>query len=154
MTTQTRSARQRRIAFRHILFLILSLFIATGGVYAQGTSFKYNFVKGYLIGEGYKICEDKYCLSAQGESCNIYRTFYPNTTYKIVAFSDDEDVTDMDVALYYSNGSVYAKDVDGSAMAAIVIAPYTSTYLEAVWKNYASNTPRYKSNVYLIIGYK
>lgn len=138
----------------YLLTLVCSLTALSARTYAQGTSYTYNFVKGFLIGEGYSICEDKYCASAQGESCYLYRTFYSNTTYKIVAFSDDGDVTDVDLYLYYANGTEYARDADRSSLATITIAPYTSTYLEVFWKNYASNSPRYKSNVYLLVGYK
>ena len=154
----TKTPRRRlrgRKAFRYILVQVAILALFSGSTHAQiGTSFKYNFVKGFLEGSGYTICENQYGLLAAGETASLYRTFYPDRTYKVVAFSDDEDVTDVDVCAYNSDGTEYLKDADASSLASIVFTPYAARYLQIVWKNYATNTPRYKSTVYLIIGYK
>jgi hypothetical protein len=146
---------QGRKTFQQILFQVALLALFSGSASAQvGTSFKYNFVKGFLIGEGYTIAEDRYCLLAQGETCSIYRTFYANTTYKIVAFSDDDDVADVDVFAYNADGTEYLKDADPGPLATIIFSPYAARNLKIVWKNYATNTPKYQSPLYLIVGYR
>ncbi len=120
-----------------------------------GQSFTYNFYRGYLIGEGYTIVEDKYCKLAQGETCSLTRRFFTNNTYKIIAFSDDTDVTDVDLYAYNSNGTLYDKDDEDDRSASLIIRPYLfARDLKITWKSFASRTPRYSSTVYLIIGYK
>lgn len=145
-----------REAFRGALFqmAILALFSICATAQEIGTSFRYKFMKGFLAGEGYTVSQSVYNLLAEGESGAQSWTFQSGLTYKIVAFSDDEDVTDIDLYAYYTNGTVYLKDDAESPMAAMVFTPYPSRELKILWKNYATHTPRYKSTVYLMIGYK
>ncbi|KAA5532487.1 hypothetical protein F0919_17025 [Taibaiella lutea] len=134
------------------LFLISAL--SSSQATAQSGSFTYNFVKGWLIGEGYTISQDTYCNLAEGESCYLNLTFYQNSTCTVVAFSDDDNVTDVDLYAYSSDGTIYQKDTDRSSLARITFTPYSDRYLHLVFKNYASSSPRYKSTVYLLVGYK
>jgi hypothetical protein len=83
-----------------------------------------------------------------------YRTFYGGTNYVIVAASDDVDVTDIDLYLYYESGNVRNKDTDTDRIAVINFTPGTDLMLKLVVMNYRSNTPTYASRCKYFIAYK
>jgi hypothetical protein len=115
---------------------------------------KYNLARQSLLDQGYAICENKYCDLLKGETSFFYRTFYARTEYKIVAISDDNDVTDVDLLVYYNDGSLYFKDTDDTSIGVVTFILSESKFLKVVFKNYASSTPDYRSTIRVLVGYR
>ena len=122
--------------------------------FSQEQSTKYKELKGYLQSKGYSISTEQYANLAQGGEATYVKTFYENTSYAIIAMSDDSDVIDVDVYLKYKNGTVYSKDTDAENVAIITFDPSYTRDMQVVIKNYSSRTPNYKSRCRFIIGYK
>jgi len=142
-----------------IALVFICIFSAFNKAYCQNQAkgLRYFTARAALIADGYTICEDRYSDLSQGDQANFYRTFYHNTSYKIIAISDDTDVKDIDIFVYYydSNGEhSYTSDNDESAISVVKFTPYIDRYLKVVYKNYASRTPYYESTVRLLVGYK
>jgi hypothetical protein len=138
-----------------LLVIILGFFVNRAYGQHQQEGWTYALAKASLTSQGYTICEDKYGDLGQGQTAYFYRTYYANTTYRIVAISDDNDVRDVDIYVYYSDGTtVYTKDDDESPVSIVSFTPYVNRYLKVVFKNYASRTPDYRSTVRLLVGYK
>jgi hypothetical protein len=114
----------------------------------------YNYAKSYLRENGYTISADQQADLAQGETAGHVKTFYSGNRYMIIALSDDSDVSDVDVFLYYTNGTLDSKDADTEKIAVLTFEPSYTRDMRVVVKNYASSTPRYKSKCRIIIGYK
>jgi len=114
----------------------------------------YETYKKTLEDQGYTIAEDKYCDLSEGQTCKTTHTFYHGNDYKVVAFSNDGNVTDIDVYLYDSDGDQVDKDVDATDLAVVNFSPAKSGEYKIVWKNYASNTPKTESRVRCFVVYK
>ena len=71
----------------------------------------------------------------------------------IVACSNDVDVTDVDVFVYLSDGSLFMKDDDRSALAIVKFECTYSQQVKIVIKNYSSLTPNYASTIRYFIAW-
>lgn len=135
-------------------FYLLALFVFLS-VSSQAQGFTYNFIIGYLEGQGYTIRNELHGNAAQGYY--IYTNsmrFYEGTEYCIVAFSEDNDVKDVDLGVYTSWGSLYDEDRTVSQLAKVTFTPsYTQDFTVRA-TNYSSNTPYYQSRVNIIIAYR
>ena len=79
--------------------------------------------------------------------------FSSSYKYVIVAESDDDDVTDVDVCLLNDDGSNYDCDNDNNRVAVVQFSPtFTRSMIVAII-NYASNTPNYASRCRFSIAY-
>jgi len=134
------------------MFIILALFCATISVFSQSAA--YLNAKRLVVNEGYTIADERYAYVAQNEYLFNNRTFYGGTNYIIVAASDDSDVLDIDIYLYYQSGSVRNKDDDADRIAVINFTPNVDLVLQISVLNYKSLTPRYKSLCRYFIAYK
>ena len=125
-------------------------------IFCQEESSTYIEVKALIKNRGYSIKSnsERYANLSQGQEAGDNWTFYAGTSYIIVTLSDDDDVTDMDLYLKNTDGSVYTKDTDTDAIAVIQFSPGFTRDMKVVMKNYSSRTPNYKSRCRYIIGYK
>lgn len=138
------------------LLLALMLFIASFCAFAQepSQSYEYLTIKQYTINNGYSIVEDKWGYSAQGGTLYSYKTFYAGCTYIVFGMSQDTDVQDVDMHLYYSDGTLYTKDNTTDKAAAVEITPLVNVTLKIVLTNYRSNTPNDRSLCRYFVAYK
>ncbi len=114
----------------------------------------YQELKVLLRLDGWTISTEQYAYLKQGESAYFYKTFQNALDYIIVGISDDNDVTDIDLHLYNSDGSEYDKDDTPDAAAEIWVSPYYTGQLRLTIKNAGSNTPHYASKCRFVIAYR
>jgi len=137
------------------ILLILSLIVISICSFAQpAQSDAYRSKKYWAVEHGYTINQDKYGYIVKGDYIYESYTFYAGTTYLIYAMSEDDDVTDVDIYLYNTNGSIYIKDSTKDSDAAVVFTPDYNIVLKVVVKNYISYDPYNKSLCRFFIGYK
>lgn len=104
---------------------------------------------------GYAICDEYNVKIEQGETGFAWRTFESDVSYRVVGFSDDADVTDVDLYLYDDDGELYKKDDDNEDIAIVEFQPWSSTRkMKVVIKNVSSRTPNDESYCYFLIGCK
>lgn len=128
-----------------LCFVTVSLFSQTA---------EYKEIKALLLSEGYEVSTEQYADLAQGETAGHTKTFYEGNDYIIVAVSDDDDVSDVDIYLNYTNGDNYDKDTSVDNSAILTFSPSFTREMRVVIKNYASSTPTYQSRCRFIIAYK
>jgi len=134
-------------------FLITSALLIVASMAATAQT-NYDTYKQTLIDNGYTIADDKYCDLSEGQTCKAFHTFYHGNDYKVVAFSNDGDVTDIDVYLYDADGDVVDKDADATDLAVVNFSPTKTGEYKIIWKNYASNSPKTESRVRCFVAYK
>lgn len=137
------------------LFVLLacSIFAFTQAT-AQRSEYYRERVKN-LTNLDYTICDEYNVKIEQGETGYAYRKFESDVSYRIVAFSDDADVTDVDLYVYDDDGELYKKDDDSEDIAIVEFKPWSGTReFKVVVKNVKSSTPNDESYVYFLIGCK
>ncbi|MBN1214216.1 MAG: hypothetical protein JXA99_02115 [Candidatus Lokiarchaeota archaeon] len=132
------------------LFILLSF-----GVFAQYPQVYYNAVQ-IMNDAGYTVANSNsfYGNIQQSEFIYANKTFYSGTDYIIVGISEDLDVKDVDIHLYYLNGVLLGKDDDSDDVAVLYFSPTYDITLQVQCKNYRSTDPYYKSKCWILIGYK
>jgi len=138
---------------RRILILTAMLFTSAIG-FAQSGSSEYRQVLALLKDKGYSISTEQVADLKQGETAYHFKTFYKNLDYVIVAMSDDDDVSDVDVYLYEEDGDEYTKDTDTKNVAVVKMSPLVTRDMKVVIKNYASSSPNYASKCRFVVAYK
>lgn len=136
--------------------LILFLFIVLSiGAFSQNPTKIYE-IKGYLVGLGYTVDENNVWSQTlkQDENFYCFKHFSPGLNYVIFAFSEDNDVLDLDVYIYNSDGTIFKKDNDSENCALVEYVPSIDIVRKCVVKNYRSNTPYYASKCWLVVAYK
>jgi hypothetical protein len=126
-------------------------------VHSVSAGLNYEGVKSYITSLGYTISssDDLYSSLKVGEYYTRDRTFYAENSYVIVAMSDDRDVTDVDLTLYYPSYNKWKEDTSVNRIAVIEFSPsYRWDNCHIRYKNYASSTPTYASRVYMFVAYK
>lgn len=134
---------------KKVLF-ILTLLVASLTTFSQTS---YETYKNLYRSYGWNIGNEQYANLIQGNTAYTYLNFTSGSTYSIIACSNDADVTDVDVYVYLSDGTLFMKDVDASAIA---IVKFTCTYsqqVKIVIKNYSSLTPNYASTIRYFIAW-
>ena len=122
--------------------------------FSQNGTSDYNEVLSLLKDKGYTISTEQVADLKQGETAYHFKTFYNNLDYVIVAMSDDDDVSDVDIYLYEDNGDEYTKDTDTKNVAVVKMSPLVTREMKIVIKNYASNSPNYASKCRFVVAYK
>ena len=136
-----------------LLFSFFALLLSLSA-FSQAQSPLYRQVKDLLIDDDYVIGQERFSNIAQGGSFTNSFTFFAGTTYMIAAVSDDEDVTDVDLAVLYSDGSACVEDKDASRIAEVTFTPSFTRTLKVLVTNYRSDDPYYASRCRFVIGYK
>ena len=137
---------------KKVLFLLF--FLVTGIVASNAQSTRYYNCQAYWTNLGYTIGLEQEANIIQGGTayCNV--TFQYGYDYEVIGLSDDADVTDLDLAIYYLDGTLWTQDNDNSNIALINVVPSRTITMKVVIKNYSSRTPNYASKCYFFIAYK
>jgi len=105
--------------------------------------------------DGWTLANDRVADLKEGDSTPWwYRTFSQDLTYKIAAFSEDDDVLDLDLEVRYPDGTLYKKDVELDPVAVVVFTPSVDRYLKIKITNYESDTPYYASECKYLVFFK
>lgn len=144
----------RKINISLKIAITLVLLCTTMFAFSQSGSAAYHEVLSLLKDKGYSISTEQVADLKQGETAYHFKTFYQNLDYVIVAMSDDDDVTDVDIYLYEQNGDEYTKDTDTKNLAVVKMSPLVTRDMKIVIKNYASNSPNYGSKCRFVVAYK
>lgn len=136
--------------FMKKFLFILTLLVASLTTFSQTN---YDSYKNLYRSYGWNIGNEQYANLIQGYSAYTYMNFASGNTYKIVACSNDNDVTDVDVFVYLSDGTLFMKDDDRSSLAIVTFTCTYSQQVKIVIKNYASRTPDYASTIRYFIAW-
>ena len=134
---------------KKILF-ILMLLVVSLTTFSQTN---YEYYKSLYRDKGWNIGNEQYANLIQGKTAYTYINFTSGSTCHIVACSNDVDVTDVDVFVYLSDGSLFMKDDDRSALAIVKFECTYSQQVKIVIKNYSSLTPNYASTIRYFIAW-
>ena len=132
------------------ILIILMLLVVSLTTFSQTN---YDAYKNYYRSYGWNIGNEQYANLTQGYSAYTYMNFASGNTYKIVACSNDADVTDVDVYVYLADGTLFMKDTDSSALAIVTFSCTYSQQVKIVIKNYLSRTPNYASIIRYFIAW-
>lgn len=132
-------------------FLMLVLLISSLTMFSQTTD--YDYYKNYYRNAGWNIGLEQYGTATQGSTVYSYVNFYSGYNYKVIAMSNDRDVTDVDIYIYQSDGTLFTKDADASRLAIVTFSCSLSQQVKIVVKNYASRTPNYASTLRFFVAY-
>lgn len=114
----------------------------------------YEYYKALYRGYGYNIGLEQYANLIQGNTAFTNVNFYAGYKYTILAMSNDNDVTDVDIFVYYSDGTLFVKDSDSSSIGIVTFTCSSNISMKVIIKNYSSNTPSYPSTIRYFIAYK
>lgn len=104
---------------------------------------------------GWTLANNRYANLREGSSSSWwYRTFSSEREYRVVAFSDDEDVLDVDLEIQYADGTPYKNDEDDEDLAVVYMSPYITRQYRIRIKNYESLTPNFASKCYFMVFYR
>jgi len=140
---------------KSLAILVMTVMIsgATNDLHAQG-SYVNSLISG-MRDEGWELSENRTADLREGMSTTwYYRTFNTGLEYKVIALSEDDDVTDIDLVICYSDGQPYKSSVDESEIAEVSFQPAKDRYLKIKMTNYASDTPYYRSQCNYLIFYR
>lgn len=133
--------------------LLIILFVSVASsVIGQVT--KEKEVKAWLRSEGYTIATEQYANITKGNTAYYWKSFSAGTEYKVIGWSEDNDVTDIDLYIYEEDDELYASDTKVDALPEIEFELLFSRDLKVVIKNTTSSTPNYESKISFIIAYK
>ena len=113
----------------------------------------YEYYKSLYRNKGWNIGNEQYANLTQSGTAYTYMNFTSGNTYSIVACSNDNDVTDVDVFVYLSDGTLFMKDSDSSKIGIVTFTCYYSQSVKIVIKNYSSLTPNYASTIRYFIAW-
>jgi hypothetical protein len=110
-------------------------------------------VKSAMAYDGWKFSQTIYADLIEGQSCTWwFRTFYANREYKIVAFSEDDDVNEVSLQVQYPFGTRFLDDSD--LKATVHFYCYSDRRLKIAITNKDSDDPNYASRCKFMIFYK
>jgi hypothetical protein len=135
------------------MFFITVCFFSAITCFSQ--SCKYNDYLEVLRNKGYSISKEIKVSLSEDETGYYWKTFAKGLDYIIVAASDDEDVSDVDLYLYDDDGSTLkVKDTDVSSLAVVSFTPNYERSMKIIVKNYKSSTPSFSSTLRFIVAYQ
>jgi len=133
-----------------ILVLLASFFLLS----SFSDSDKYYAIKQTLEDHNYTILKEMYGDIAQGETVYYWKTFSANTTYAIYGFSEDDNVSDLDIEVQYDDGTTYTSDNGSNDEPVVVFRPSYTRTMKVILKNYRSDTPYDESRCEFMIAAK
>lgn len=136
---------------KRIIALLLTIACFSIGASAQT---RYDKVRQMLADKGYTIGKTESQYLSVGKNFTKTLNFEKNTEYIVVAFSDDDDVTDIDLYITKSDGEEYKRDNDRSSVSVVSFHAYEDRDLTLKITNYASNDHENRSKVWYVVGYK
>ena len=118
---------------------------------AQQTCPYYKEIIAAAKSEGWTIVKNSYNYISQGNSIEVQYYFSSGYSYRIIAITCTQAVTDLDLYLYENDYSEYSKDLNYKDYGAVDFYPQSSRYMRAVAKNVSSTSPYSDAIVSIII---
>jgi hypothetical protein len=134
------------------MFFFLALTCFASICFSQ--SAKYYETMAWFKNHGFTIASDKYCDMKAGDYCDFTKQFSKGLEYQVYAFSDDDDVNDVDLFLYDYDGSFYSSDVTYGRSAEIDLTPLFTRTMTIRFKNANSNYPNYNSRIRVVVAFR
>lgn len=133
------------------IFIPLLLILASTTVIAQSTISE---VTSYMKILGWTKGDARYAnLKEDGNTSWWYRNFHYGYEYKIIAFSEDEDVIDMELEVQYADGRAFDYNID--EWASVYVTPLSDVVSMRIrMQNFSSLTPYYASRCNFVVYYK
>ena len=140
---------------KRLICLTITSFLFFANMQAQLVrSAAYSEIIAILKSNGWSISEERYGDARQSNTIASNKMFYASTQYLIYAFSEDDDVRDVDISLFESDGNLYASDASSSPTASLKFTTYVTREMKVVVKNYRSLSPGYASRLKFVIAYR
>ena len=133
------------------LLIFLAMTILSLGIFAQS---RYEKVRQVYRSLGYNIGLEEFANLKEGSFGYSTVNFEAGYRYEIVAVSNDIDVQDIDLYVYYPNGELFMEDTDNSNLSVVSFNCKYSQSMKVIIKNYSSLTPNFASTVRYFIAWK
>lgn len=133
------------------LSIFLTMTILSLGIFAQS---RYEQSKQVYRSLGYNIGLEEFAKLKEGSFGYSTVNFQAGHRYEIVAVSNDTDVLDIDLYIYYPNGELFMEDADNSSVSIISFTCSYSQSMKVIIKNYSSLTPNFASTIRYFIAWK
>lgn len=135
-----------------MVIIFLMIVTKTNQVFAQYSA---SAVVSVMKDKGWSLSNNRYAFLKEGVSTDWWSaTFHSGTEYAVVAFSNDEDVEDIDLEVAYPSGTPYKSDVDPGDFAMVTFTPPVSRTYKIRMKNESSETPAYASECRYLVFYR
>lgn len=129
-----------------LLFLVLSNGIAQSSLEKE--------VQKLFESNGYTLSTSQFANISEGTTAYNFKTFYAGNDYVIVAFPDEDGVSDVDLFLYDDDGSLYDKSETSDNTEVIKFSPLTTREMKIVIKNYDSDDSYNEYRCMFMVFYK
>lgn len=133
------------------LLILLAMTVLSLGIFAQS---RYEKVRQVYRSLGYNIGLEEYANLKEGSFGYSTVNFEAGSRYEIVAVSNDIDVRDIDLYVYYPNGELFMEDTDNSNLSVVSFNCSYSQSMKVIIKNYSSLTPNFASTIRYFIAWK
>lgn len=133
------------------LLILLAMTVLSLGIFAQS---RYEKVRQVYRSLGYNIGLEEYVNLKEGSFGYSTVNFEAGSRYEIVAVSNDTDVKDIDLYVYYPNGELFMEDTDNSNLSVVSFNCTYSQSMKIIIKNYSSLTPNFASTIRYFIAWK
>lgn len=122
----------------HSLSLLLAGFILFTGKTAHGQVIESDVVSVMRDG-GWTKLDTRYVYLSEGQSSATWSRYFSDyLEYAVVAYSDEEDVLDIDIEILYPSGYPYLNDTEVGSLPVLTFSPpYSGNYGIRI-KNYSS----------------
>ena len=133
------------------LLILLAMAVLSLGIFAQS---RYEKVRHVYRSLGYNIGLEEFANLKEGSFGYSTVNFESGSRYEIVAVSNDTDVKDIDLYVYYPNGELFMEDTDNSNLSVVSFNCTYSQSMKIIIKNYSSLTPNFASTIRYFIAWK
>ena len=133
------------------LLILLAMAVLSLGIFAQS---RYEKVRHVYRSLGYNIGLEEFANLKEGSFGYSTVNFEAGSRYEIVAVSNDTDVKDIDLYVYYPNGELFMEDTDNSNLSVVSFNCTYSQSMKIIIKNYSSLTPNFASTIRYFIAWK
>lgn len=133
------------------LLILLAMTLLSLGIFAQS---RYEKVRQVYRSLGYNIGLEEFANLKEGSFGYSTVNFEAGSRYEIVAVSNDTDVKDIDLYVYYPNGELFMEDTDNSNLSVVSFNCTYSQSMKIIIKNYSSLTPNFASTIRYFIAWK
>ena len=118
------------------IYLPIVMVLIASTVFAQKTEEKE--IKSLMKDLGYSWSETRSVKLMEGQSEYYWRSFFSGNEYAVLAFSEDDNVHDIDIYLYNEEGSLIYQSKASENFDIIEFSPDMAGQVKVVIKNYDS----------------